>query len=345
MSRLDRCRTIVRLARNVASGYRTFRRSGETPREAYGAMRQLYCATNGLSNRLIAGLTGWAHPAQRESAHAGVLGEMDRNECARALTNLRREGLHVFERTLPASVIESLTAFALRTPAKPLHVAEGESLTQFAIERLPDRNFDREHPVSSRYDFEPQRIAEQAEVQQLIADPTILAVARSYLGAEPVNDLIAMWWSSAFLGGKASSAAAQLFHFDLDRVKFLKFFFYLTDVGPDNGPHCYIRGSHRSKPPALRRDGRISDEEILRYCGADAWTEVCGPAGTIIAADTSGFHKGRALVSGERLLLQFEFATDLFGAAYPKLTLNEHFSEAFRRRVREYPRLHANFLG
>jgi hypothetical protein len=100
----------------------------------------------------------------------------------------------------------------------------------------------------------------------------------------------------------------------MDRIKFLKFFFYLTDVDTTNGPHCFIRHSHQRKPQPLLRDGRIGDEEMQQYYPPEDIVEITGPAGSISAVDTRGFHKGKPLQKGHRLVLQLEYTTSLFGA-------------------------------
>ena len=54
-----------------------------------------------------------------------------------------------------------------------------------------------------------------------------------------------MWWSSKSNFNDPKSA--QEFHFDLDSIKWLKFFIYLTDVEANTGPHIYVKGTHNSK--------------------------------------------------------------------------------------------------
>ena len=51
----------------------------------------------------------------------------------------------------------------------------------------------------------------------------------------------------------------------------------------------------------------------------DKVSELTGPAGTVMAVDTADLHKGQPPVSGDRCVLQVEFATSLFGATidYP----------------------------
>ena len=76
-----------------------------------------------------------------------------------------------------------------------------------------------------------------------------------------------MWWSVA--GNKQpDSAAAQLYHFDMDRIRWIKFFINLTDVTAENGPHCFIAGSQQTCgiPRHLLAKGytRLSDEPVRR---------------------------------------------------------------------------------
>ncbi|HEX4461815.1 MAG TPA: hypothetical protein VIA18_27735, partial [Polyangia bacterium] len=67
------------------------------------------------------------------------------------------------------------------------------------------------------------------------------------------------------------------------------------------------------RPAQLWVDGRLPDEAIARGYGADRMRELTGPRGTIIAVDTSGFHKGKPLVAGHRLMFQLEFTNSFFG--------------------------------
>jgi hypothetical protein len=107
---------------------------------------------------------------------------------------------------------------------------------------------------------------------------------------------------------------AQLYHQDRDRLSFLKFFVYLTDVEVENGPHMYIRGTHRKTPWSLRSDGRKTDAIVEQAGLGGRVAEMIGPSGTLMAVDTAGLHKGKPPISGDRLVLQVEFATSLFGA-------------------------------
>ena len=182
-------------------------------------------------------------------------------------------------------------------------------------EGAPGRaRFDEHAPLAVRYEVPEEDAMASPAAQRVVADESLLAVAQAYLGAAPVQDLVTMWWSVA-AGGPASSAAAQQFHFDLDRLRFVKVFVLLTDVDDDTGPHVYVTGSHRSTPQHLRRDGRHADAEVeAAFPGAAR--HITGPRGTVFLADTSGLHKGLALRRGHRLVFQTEYATSLFGAPW-----------------------------
>jgi hypothetical protein len=339
MGRLQR---IVKGARRVggdllqyARGYRTFVKTGEAPWDAFMSMRQLYCDTDGWLNDAVAYAHRWSHPPIAINDADGALGRLSRGDIAEILHHLDRDGCYVFPNRVDDAVCDGLTRYALETPLE-LTYDQGQDGPKVA-------RYEPANPRAVRYECIQQTLMESRCAQQLVADPSILAVAQAYLRCDPVQDLVAMWWSTA-VNKKASSAAAQLYHFDMDRIKFLKFFVYLTDVGPDNGPHCYIRRSHLRKPRPLLRIERIADAEMFRHYPADRLVEITGPRGTVAAVDTRGFHKGKPLVAGHRLIFQIEFATSLFGYNYPKVVMNDRFTPEFRARVKARPHTYANFL-
>jgi hypothetical protein len=98
----------------------------------------------------------------------------------------------------------------------------------------------------------------------------------------------------------------------------------LTDVGPENGPHKFIAGSHRTGgiPGELLKKGyaRLTDEEVAPHYRPADFIEFTAPRGTIIAEDTRGLHKGQHVNSGHRLMLQIQFSNSLFGPPYPKIS-------------------------
>jgi Phytanoyl-CoA dioxygenase (PhyH) len=152
-------------------------------------------------------------------------------------------------------------------------------------------------------------------IYQLQNDTTLLAIAAKYLEREPVHQGSLLWWS--FPGNRTYqqlSSNGQLFHYDLDDYRFIKFFFYLTDVDIENGPHICVRGSHKQKKLShliLRK--RETDEDIIRYYALESLVTICGQAGLGFVEDGFCFHKGVAPTHKNRLILQIEFATTDFG--------------------------------
>ena len=152
-------------------------------------------------------------------------------------------------------------------------------------------------------------------LQQLAYDPYILSIAANYLGCCPIHVQTNLWFSFPTKISKENlHKNAQMFHQDKEFVKFIKVFIYLNDVSDDNGPHCYIEGSHREE---LNKFGipfseRVSDEIIGDYYSEDRLKEVKGKAGTLIFGDTSSVHKGAAVKKGKRIMLQLEYASSLY---------------------------------
>ena len=142
--------------------------------------------------------------------------------------------------------------------------------------------------------------------------PLLLGVADEYLGCKSKIAGISSW-KTKFVRNKASNA--QQFHRDIDALKWLKVFIYLTDVNDWNGPHVYVKKTHKlNKFLSFRR---ILDDEIV----LSGLEEVClkGLKGTVIVADSFGLHKGLAPKEGHRAILQVTYCRDrLFMTVYPK---------------------------
>ena len=326
-------RELVSDVANVLSGIRQYKKEGSTPESAYLSMRRLFRNTNGRFNDVMGTVCKALHPKQTTELDASLFENVSQGEVRNIGRQLRKDGCYVFERKLPSNLCESLLNLSLTMP--------GVNVTIDASQRRPEK-FDRENPQSVRHQFSAESLFASETVQQLAIDPYFFAIAQEYLGFHPVQDLISMWWSAP--GDQAhQSRAAQLYHFDMDRLKFMKFFVYLTDVDETNGPHCYVRGSHVRKPASLLRDERISDEEIARHYDPKDLLELTGETGTILAVDTRGFHKGKPLLSKDRLIFQIQFADSLFGQNYPPIRIDQSVPESTRKKLADDRRCFANF--
>ncbi|MBD1913350.1 MULTISPECIES: hypothetical protein [unclassified Leptolyngbya] len=153
--------------------------------------------------------------------------------------------------------------------------------------------------------------------QALKTDPLLLAIASTYLGREPQYHRGEIAWSFPAPASEAEKlAAAQVLHCDINDYKTIKFFFYLTDVDAESGPHVYLRGTHRNRKLHHQFMGQrcasIPDETLIETYGADSVETVCGPAGFGFAGDPYTFHKGTTPTRHPRLLLQMEFGINQY---------------------------------
>lgn len=209
---------------------------------------------------------------------------------------------------------------------------------------LPNVKFNRRSPVSVRFDYDPTTVLQCKAIQKVLANETVLCLAQEYLKGEPILDFVAMWWHTE--SKQPDKRAAQLFHYDMDRLRWVKFFFYVTDVKSENGPHVFIESTHQDYgiPFSLRRKGytRLKDEEVQRVLPKERWIEFTGSAGTMIAEDTRGLHKGAHVRSGDRLLFQFQYTTALYGKAEEpdRMELQEfELTEELRVAINRYPNI------
>lgn len=252
-----------------------------------------------------------------------------------ASSELRRKGYFVERALLNERLIESILDYSLSATGsfRAKDSGEGEML---------DVKFDRNNPRSVRFDYTPTTVLKCKEIQTVLADERILALSQEYLGCQPILDFVAMWWHTK--SEKADKNSAQLFHFDMDRLRWVKFFFYVTDVTSENGPHVFIESTHRDFgiPFSLRKRGyaRLEDKEIERIVDKNRWIEFTGEKGTMIAEDTRGLHKGAHVKNGDRLLFQFQFTTSLYGEAEePDLMVlkDEELTKELRTAMIKYP--------
>jgi hypothetical protein len=140
-------------------------------------------------------------------------------------------------------------------------------------------------------------VANCKTIRQIWQDPIVLAIAGAYLGTRPLPLRARLWW--IFRADHATTTmrsvhAQDCFHFDLDDWRAVKFFFYITNVGPENGPHVYVRRSHRNRSMLgqLSPFKSRSDRHVIAKYGRDNLIVVQRPAGTGFVEDPFGFHTG-----------------------------------------------------
>ena len=339
----QRIKNLIAISRStilLLKGIIVYKVKGITPSDAYQSLIQLFCLTGGWSNDLLAAIVKTIHPPRLFPSETGILGSLKPIDIENIATSLKEEGYYIFPEKLPASTVRQLIEFAMTTKAI-VEPSDGEQ-RKSKIESY----YNPEKLQGTIYRYKPESLINNPIIQKLMIDTSILSVAQAYLGSSMVLDSVNMWWSTAFKKHPDSSAA-QFFHFDMDRIRWIKFFIYLTDVNVNNGPHCFVSKSHRTRgiPTEILSRGyaRISDEDVRAIYPLDRVLEFTGSAGTIIAEDTRGLHKGKVVEQGHRLILEFEFSNSLFGGSFPNpsslINLHEVDSET-KYFVSEFSRIY-----
>ena len=323
----------------LVASYLFFLLSGRNTERGYQAMVYLFCHTGGRVNNALLFLDCMVGTRLRDVRGVGVIGDV--LEAERLAEQVLDRGYFVKESALSQEVCDRLMDFAMSTPAVVRPMDGQEKKGGLRLERV-----DLERPAAVRYDYRVSDLLANPDVQDLLADPSLLTLAESYLGTAPKLDVLSMWWHFGF-SDSPDSEAAQLYHFDLDRPRWLKVFIYLTDVGLENGPHSFIEGTHKidSIPRRFLHRGyvRLSDAEVHAEYGQDREKVFTAPRGTVIAEDTIGLHKGGVVKGGARLILQLQFSSSLFGGIYPKANLPEQQSTALAQAMATNPSVYSGY--
>jgi hypothetical protein len=146
---------------------------------------------------------------------------------------------------------------------------------------------------------------------RLALDKKLLEIVSLYMGMWPSLQSMSAWLN---LPTSDQAKHSQLWHRDPEDIKLLKVFIYLDDVDADCGPFSYIPktqpfGSKSAFVPKHVDPKRITDEEMRAVIPVHDWLACTGPAGTMILADTVGFHRGGKPTNGNRILITFTYTS------------------------------------
>ena len=163
-------------------------------------------------------------------------------------------------------------------------------------------------------------------------DDKVIEVAKNYFNCLPAINNVQLRKSKATTMAESKipgNGQTTLFHCDKDSPRFLKFFFYLTDVNDSNGPFTYVHESHIQKFDGWNSKYRWTHEEIESIYGRDRIKKLKGNVGDVIMANTGGFHKGTKITRGARVLLTIYYGIhptewrDTYGGRMKKSDYNK----------------------
>lgn len=324
--------------RCVARALLKFGNTGVMQPEAYQAMVRLFCRTRGYSNDFFHSILRFKYPPKTIKLTSQLLNEINFAGLQSVTKSLKREGYFVFKSHIPDRLCDPILDFARQTPANLRH--SKLSLSETA---LYDENTQAK---ADQYFFPENLVLQCPAVLEILSDPGFILTAQKYLGCEPVLDIVSLAWNAPY-SRTINDHLGQRYHFDMDRIKWIKFFIFITGLSNDNGCHYFIRGTHRSgtQPKALLERGyaRIEDQEIFSHYSSSQEIRFFGPRGMILAEDTRGFHKGAPALNSPRLLLEFEFCDSLFGGQYQQTALKLQKGSGLCHLVQKFPRVFSKF--
>lgn len=170
--------------------------------------------------------------------------------------------------------------------------------------------------------FSNEQVVNAPHCLRLANDPQILSAVGQVLGAKPTISYMAAWWS---MPGRGKAEHAEMFHRDVDDLRFVKLFVYLTDVTADSGPHMFVRGSHKSEELSARI--RYTDDDVESVFDKNDILSLTGPAGTMFLENTFGLHRGIPPAREPRLIFQilYSFEEYIAGPKRPVRTVSNPF--------------------
>lgn len=298
-------------------------RKGSAPLFAFRAAQILHERLHGRADQIICRSIKAIRP-RRALPPSDLVSDGDVSATVTALVS---RGWDILRYRLGKSDLDEIRRFAFATPAYADDPATPVTITPSQVPR--DRG---------RYVWPISDFIRVPAVQRLVADSALHHIAQDYLGCRPALASITLWLDPVYDG----KHDAHIYHYDNDGPRFLKFFIYVNDVDVDNGAHTYIQGSHAHiKPERFHLSRRYERSDLLSHYGEDNEIIFAAPAGTILAEDTAGFHKGTTLRRGYRLLMQLVFgAIDIphaeeftYGIAKAKI---DGLAPAIRRIARKF---------
>ena len=195
-------------------------------------------------------------------------------------------------------------------------------------------------------------------VANFATDKKWIDIVKKILNVEPKLVDITSWYTLPHKKNiDLSQYSAQIWHRDVDKIRDLKIFIYLSNVQTlENGPFEILINSHMFDFKKIKYENnnnfRISDEKIkndkiyLKH-------SFLGPAGTNFIVDTRCLHRGKVVQKDFRQVIELYFSNSSFGKheffndfSRPKLDSNWESYKIWKNKLDNNPENYSSlFLG
>lgn len=281
---------------------------------SYNMMLRFFYLTGGFSNDIINFFVS-KKPFEKET-YTGIFSKFNEDEILKYKNQLDNNGYLILDNVLNSEEVNALVDDFIKL--------EGFYTSDSNI-KSQKKKLNIQNPESVKFYYNSQDIINNLNVQRILFDSSIINFAQMYLNSYPVIDNISSWWS--FPTATPDKNAAQWWHFDLERPKWLKFFFFLTDCSLENGAHCFVKATHKNNGITwkLRQRGykRLSDEDVEKIYSRKDIIDIVAKKGSLLVEDTRGLHKGRNLIKGNRFLIQIQYSSSSFGTSIDSFRMPE----------------------
>lgn len=249
--------------------------------------------------------------------------------------NIHEDGFYVKKNFLDEVEIEELKKLIYNYEYK-LRLTDKNISSKYTHQKYKSK-FDPINPKAVLYEFDSNFLINQKVIQKILLKDEILEIGKKYFGSSAFLDHVSLSITANY-NHTPDSNAAQLYHYDLDRPNWLKFLTYVNDVNYLNGPHCFLKETHKyyAIPFKMRSKGYVrfsDDDKDLKKFKINEKI-ITGKAGTSIIESTKGFHKGEVVKSGYRILLNIQINSSMFGSPY-KVAKFENISDDLKKKFLE----------
>lgn len=189
----------------------------------------------------------------------------------------------------------------------------------------PDRSKKGWKDYIIRYYGNSAQIPAECALLRMGLSASILSVVNGYMGMWAKLNYMDAWNTIPEPADSKAPAASQRWHRDPEDIQLCKLFLYHSEVNDGAGPLHYLPNCRPGEkygelwPQELPNGAVVPDNEFETKAPRSDWRICRGGPGTIVFADTVGFHMGGRATERNRVFSHWTFTTP--GSHWPRASL------------------------